>query len=76
MASAILGTIPLGLGIALNPIAIGAGILILRTARPRLNGILFAIAWILGLLLLVDLSSRLVLLQRASSRSAEGICRP
>ena len=70
MASAILGTLPLALGIALNPIAIVAGILILRTAHPRLNGLLFAIGWILGLLLLILLYSRLVLLQRASARAA------
>ncbi len=70
MVSAILGMLPLGLGIALNPIAIGAGILILSTARPRVNGLLFAIGWILGLLLLIVLSSRFVLLQRAEAREA------
>jgi hypothetical protein len=70
VASAILGTIPLGLGIALNPIAIVAGILILRTSRPRLNGLVFALGWVLGLVLLVALSGRLVLLRRGSERIA------
>lgn len=70
MAGAILGTLPLGLGIALNPVAIAAGILILRTTRPRLNGVLFALGWTLGLVLLIVLSTRLVLLQRAGARAA------
>lgn len=70
MVSAILGTMPLGLGIALNPIAIVAGILILRTARPRLNGLLFAVGWVLGLILLVALSTRIVLLQTRGARGA------
>jgi hypothetical protein len=60
LASVILSTLPLGLGIALNPIAIVAGILILRTAQPRLNGLVFAIGWILGLLVLVALSTWLI----------------
>jgi hypothetical protein len=70
LVSAILGAIPLGLGIALNPIAIVAGILILRTARPRLNGLAFAAGWVLGLILLVALSNRLVLLQTRGDRDA------
>jgi hypothetical protein len=52
LISAILATLPLGLGIALNPIAIVAGILMLRTANARLNGLAFAVGWILGLALL------------------------
>jgi hypothetical protein len=60
LASVILSTLPLGLGIALNPIAIVAGILILRTAQPRLNGLVFAIGWVLGLLVLVGLSTSLI----------------
>lgn len=57
MAGAIVATIPLGLGIALNPLAIVVSILILRSADSRRNGIAFAIGWILGLALLVVLSS-------------------
>lgn len=70
MASAILGTLPLGLGVALNPVAIVAGILILRTARPRLNGLVFTAGWMLGLVLLVALSTRLVQLQMRGARGA------
>jgi hypothetical protein len=70
LASAILGTLPLGMGIALNPLAIVAGILILRTAHPRRNGIVFAAGWILGLILLVALSTQLVLLQLRGARGA------
>ena len=67
MASAILGTLPLAVGIALNPIAIVVGILMLRTAYPRLNGLLFTLGWLLGLGLLVVLSARLVVLQGGDS---------
>ena len=70
MASAILGTLPLGLGIALNPIAIAAGILILRTAHAWRNGLAFAAGWMLGLILLVVLSTRIVLLQMRGARGA------
>lgn len=69
-ASAILGTLPLGLGIALSPVASVAGILILRTARPRLNGLVFTAGWMLGLVLLVALSTRLALLQMRGARGA------
>jgi hypothetical protein len=67
LASAILGTLPLAVGIALNPIAIVVGILMLRTAYPRLNGLLFTLGWLLGLGLLVVLSARLVVLQGGDS---------
>ena len=70
MASALLGTLPLALGIALNPIAIVAGILILRTEQARRNGFAFAIGWMLGLVLLVALSTRLVLVQMRGARGA------
>jgi hypothetical protein len=68
MAGTILGTLPLGVGIALNPIAIVAGILILRTPRARRNGLAFAAGWVLGLILLVVLSTQLVLLQVRGAR--------
>ena len=67
MASAILGTLPLAVGIALNPIAIVVGILMLGTAYPRLNGLLFTLGWLLGLGLLVVLCGRLVVLQGGDS---------
>jgi Sap-like sulfolipid-1-addressing protein len=60
MLSAIVGTLPLGLGIALNPIAIVVSILAVRRPEPRRNGLAFALAWMLGLALLVLLSSLLL----------------
>jgi hypothetical protein len=60
LVSAIVGAIPLELGIALNPIAIVAGILILRTGNARRNGMAFVVGWILGLVLLVVLPALLV----------------
>ncbi len=55
MVGVILATLPLGLGIALNPIAIVASILVVRTVNARRNGLVFAIGWITGLALLVIL---------------------
>ncbi|MFN8593122.1 MAG: GAP family protein [Thermomicrobiales bacterium] len=60
MIGAIVATIPLGLGIALNPLAIVVSILILRATDSRRNGIAFAIGWVLGLALLVVLSTLIV----------------
>ncbi|HET7094507.1 MAG TPA: GAP family protein, partial [Thermomicrobiales bacterium] len=60
MVSAIVGMLPLGLGIALNPIAIVVSILIVRRPEPRRNAIAFVLAWVLGLALLVILSARLL----------------
>jgi hypothetical protein len=64
----ILATIPIGLGIALNPIVVVAGLLILRTAGARRNGLAFLAGWIVGLALLVVLGSRLVALQGSVRR--------
>lgn len=60
MLSAILGVLPLGLGIALNPIAIVVSLLIVRRPEPRRNGVAFVLAWVLGLGMLVILSARLL----------------
>src|SRR5687767_4174384 len=60
VVSAIVSTVPLGLGIALNPIAIVAGIFILRTTNARANGVAFAIGWLLGMALLAILPAWLV----------------
>lgn len=68
MVGAIVSTIPLGLGIALNPLAIVASILILRTASSRLSAAAFLLGWIAGLVLLVLLASRLVQTQRGVLR--------
>ncbi|HEX5498951.1 MAG TPA: GAP family protein [Thermomicrobiales bacterium] len=57
MVSAIVGMLPLGLGIALNPIAIVVSILIVRRPDPRRNAIAFVAAWVLGLALLVVVSA-------------------
>lgn len=66
----ILATIPIGLGIALNPIAVVAGILVLRSARGRRNGLGFIAGWIVGLALLVILGSRLVELRASLPRGS------
>ncbi|HEU0114522.1 MAG TPA: GAP family protein [Thermomicrobiales bacterium] len=60
MLSAIAGTLPLGLGIALNPIAVVVSILIVRRTEPRRNGVAFALAWVIGLGLLVIFSAWLL----------------
>jgi Sap, sulfolipid-1-addressing protein len=53
-------TLPLGLGIALNPISIVVAILILGTVNTPKNGIAFAFGWITGLTVLLALTSLLV----------------
>ena len=53
-------TLPLGLGIALNPIAIVVAILILGTVNTPKNGIAFAFGWISGLTILLVLTSLLL----------------
>jgi hypothetical protein len=53
MLGAIGDTLPLGLGIAMNPIAIVAGILILASGNARPNSVAFTAGWVLGLTLLV-----------------------
>jgi fumarate reductase subunit D len=53
-------TLPLGLGIALNPISIVVAILILGTVNTPKNGIAFAFGWITGLTILLLLTSLLV----------------
>ena len=70
LVSAILGTLPLGIGIALNPIAIIAGILILRTANARANGLAFAAGWLVGLALLVILPALFIQAQAGAERGA------
>jgi Sap, sulfolipid-1-addressing protein len=53
-------TLPLGLGIALNPISIVVAILIIGTVNTPKNGIAFAFGWISGLTVLLVLTSLLV----------------
>jgi hypothetical protein len=53
-------TLPLGLGIALNPIAIVVAILILGTVNTPKNGIAFAFGWISGLTILLVLTALIV----------------
>ena len=62
-------TLPLGLGIALNPISIVVAILILGTVNTPKNGIAFAFGWISGLTVLLVLTSLLV--QQRSSADPE-----
>ena len=53
-------TLPLGRGIALNPISIVVATLILGTVNIPKNGIAFAFGWITGLTVLLVLTSLLV----------------
>jgi threonine/homoserine/homoserine lactone efflux protein len=48
--------LPLALVIALSPLSIIPGILILHTARPRPNGLAFLAGWLLGLVALTAIS--------------------
>jgi uncharacterized membrane protein YbhN (UPF0104 family) len=59
-------TLPLGLGIALNPIAIVVVIVILGTVETPKNGIAFAFGWISGLTILLALTS-LLMQERAAA---------
>ena len=62
-------TLPLGLGIALNPSPIVVAILILGTVNTPRNGIAFAFGWISGLSVLLVLTSLLV--QQQSTANPE-----
>jgi hypothetical protein len=62
-------TLPLGLGIALNPIAIVAGIFILTTAGARINSLAFTVGWVSGLTVLLVLTSLLVQARAVTSPS-------
>jgi hypothetical protein len=57
MATATVDTLPLALGIALNPLAIVVAILILRRTDALARGIAFIAGWLLGLTLLLVLST-------------------
>ena len=63
-------TLPLGLGIALNPISIVVAILILGTVQTPKNGIAFALGWISGLTVLLVLTSLLVQQQSTADPEA------
>jgi Sap, sulfolipid-1-addressing protein len=61
LAIAILYTLPLAFGIALNPLAIVTSILIANGANARRNGIAFVAGWVLGLAVLAFLPALLFL---------------
>ena len=61
-------TLPLGLGIALNPIAIVVAILILGTVNTPKNGIAFAFGWISGLTILLVLTAGRIEVERGRIR--------
>jgi hypothetical protein len=63
-------TLPLGLGIALNPLAIVAGILIVSKAGARINGLFFTIGWVIGLFVVILLTS-LFIQARANAQPHE-----
>lgn len=70
MVSTIASTLPLALGIALNPVAVIAGILILRGPDSRRNGVAYLGGWILGLALLLAVATGLVQVQLGFGRGA------
>jgi hypothetical protein len=49
MGSAIGGSLPLAVGVALSPVPIIAVVLMLTTRRARVNGPAFVIGWLAGL---------------------------
>ena len=49
MGQAIGGSLPLALGIAISPVAIISVVLMLTTARAKVNGPAFVLGWLLGL---------------------------
>jgi hypothetical protein len=49
MGQAIGGSLPMAIGIALSPVAIVAVVLMLTTAKARVNGPAFTLGWLLGL---------------------------
>ena len=60
MAGAVLDTLPLALGIALNPLAIVVSILVVCKPKSRENGAAFVIGWVLGLALLLILATWII----------------
>lgn len=60
MIGALGDTLWLGLGIALNPIAIVISILVANRDNPRRNGVAFVLGWILGLGILVAAPALLI----------------
>jgi hypothetical protein len=68
VANVIVETLPLAVGIALNPVAVVASILIARGPRSRRNGAGFVAGWIIGLVLLVAMPT-LVALDRLRDRA-------
>jgi hypothetical protein len=59
VVNVVVDTLPLALGIALNPLAIGAGMLIFSGPNSQVSGLSFAIGWVLGLTFLLVLSTRI-----------------
>lgn len=70
MFTVIANTLLLGVGIALNPVAAVASILILRDARSRYASVAFVLGWILGMVVLVALSTWLAIDQIGRNRRA------
>lgn len=70
MIFVIANTLLLGIGIALNPVAAVASILILRDARSRFASAGFVLGWVLGLVVLVAVSSWVALDQVGKNRQA------
>jgi hypothetical protein len=66
----IANTLLLGIGIALNPVAAVASILVLRDARTRFASAAFVLGWVLGLVVLVAVSSWVALDQIGKNRQA------
>ncbi len=68
LITVIVNTLLLGIGIALNPVAAVASIIILRDARSRYASLAFVLGWVLGLVTLVAVSSWVALDQVGKNR--------
>lgn len=63
VTNTIVATVPLGVGIALNPIAIVISILVVSASNHRRNGVALVLGWVLGLGILVAAPALLIQLR-------------
>ncbi len=66
MLQTVLVTLPIGIGVAVNPLAIAAGIVLLGGDDPRGRGVPYLAGWLLGLALLIVVSASVAGWQAAS----------
>jgi hypothetical protein len=69
VGSAIGGVLPLAVGVAISPVPIIAVILMLFSARAKVNGTVFAVGWVLGIAAVTAIA---VLVANGSGASTSG----